>query len=124
MSATKKATPDGLGPHAVLLVAVSEKPFQQAAAYVRSHGTVVPIGLPAHANLSANIFDFVTRMVTIKGSYVGNRADTAEALEFFRRGGISAPFKVQPLDTLPEVYEQMEAGKITGRIVLKIPDPE
>ena len=25
------ATKDGLGPHAVLLVAVSEKPFQQAA---------------------------------------------------------------------------------------------
>jgi alcohol dehydrogenase, propanol-preferring len=27
----KAATEDGLGPHAVVLVAVSEKPFQQAA---------------------------------------------------------------------------------------------
>jgi len=27
----KAATQDGLGPHAVILVAVSEKPFQQAA---------------------------------------------------------------------------------------------
>ena len=27
----KAATEDGLGPHAVLLLAVSEKPFQQAA---------------------------------------------------------------------------------------------
>lgn len=27
----KKATEDGLGPHAVILVAVQEKPFQQAA---------------------------------------------------------------------------------------------
>ena len=27
----KAATPDGLGPHAVLLVAVNEKPFQEAA---------------------------------------------------------------------------------------------
>jgi propanol-preferring alcohol dehydrogenase len=27
----KAATPDGLGPHAVILVAVNEKPFQQAA---------------------------------------------------------------------------------------------
>lgn len=35
------ATEDGLGPHAVLLVAVNEKPFQQAAEYVRPHGTVV-----------------------------------------------------------------------------------
>lgn len=34
------ATADGLGPHAVILVAVNEKPFQQAAEYVRPRGTV------------------------------------------------------------------------------------
>jgi propanol-preferring alcohol dehydrogenase len=45
------ATPDGLGPHAVLLVAVNEKPFQQAAEYVRPRGTVICIGLPAGAYL-------------------------------------------------------------------------
>jgi alcohol dehydrogenase, propanol-preferring len=32
----KVATGDGLGPHAVLLVAVNEKPFQQAAEVCRS----------------------------------------------------------------------------------------
>lgn len=31
VSDVKAATEDGLGPHAVLLVAVNEKPFQQAA---------------------------------------------------------------------------------------------
>jgi propanol-preferring alcohol dehydrogenase len=31
VSDVKAATADGLGPHAVLLVAVAEKPFQQAA---------------------------------------------------------------------------------------------
>lgn len=35
-------------------------------------------------------------MVTIKGSYVGNRRDAAEAIEFYRRGVISIPFKVSP----------------------------
>jgi len=33
------ATEDGLGPHAVILVATSEKPFQQAAEYVRPRGS-------------------------------------------------------------------------------------
>merc|ERR1712000_501506 len=37
----KAATYDGQGPAAALLVAVQEKPFQQAAAYVRSKGVVV-----------------------------------------------------------------------------------
>lgn len=36
----RAATDDGFGPHAVLLVAAAEKPFQQAAEYVRPHGTV------------------------------------------------------------------------------------
>ncbi|KIW00513.1 alcohol dehydrogenase 1 [Verruconis gallopava] len=112
------ATEDGLGPHAVLLVAVNEKPFQQAAEYVRPRGTVVCIGLPAGAYLKAPVFESVIRMITIKGSYVGNRKDTQEALDFFRRGLIKAPFKVVGLSQLQEVYDLMQKGQIAGRYVL------
>ena len=114
----KEATPDGLGPHAVLLLAVSEKPFQQATEYVRSRGTVVCIGLPANAYLKAPVFDTVIRMINIKGSYVGNRQDTQEAIDFFQRGLIKVPFKTVGLSQLQEVYELMEAGKIVGRYVV------
>lgn len=76
----KAATEDGLGPHAVLLLAVSEKPFEQAADYIRPRGSVVMLGMPAGAYLRAPVFESVIKMVTIKGSYVGNRRDTAEAL--------------------------------------------
>jgi len=112
------ATPDGLGPHAVLLVAVNERPFQQAAEYVRPRGTVVCIGLPANAYLKAPVFESVIRMVTIKGSYVGNRKDTSEAIDFFRRGLIKAPYKIVGLKDLPKVYELMQGGKIAGRYVV------
>jgi len=114
----KGATEDGLGPHAVLLVAVSEKPFQQATEYVRPHGTVVVIGLPAGAFVRAPVFDTVIRMITIKGSYVGNRRDTAEAIEFYRRGLIKAPFKTIPMSKLQTVYDQMHDGTINGRYVV------
>lgn len=112
------ATPDGLGPHAVLLVAVNEKPFQQAAEYVRPRGTVVCIGLPAGAYLKAPVFESVIKMVTIKGSYVGNRKDSAEAIEFYARGLIKAPYKVVGLSELKSVYEKMQKGEIAGRYVL------
>ncbi|TWU79001.1 alcohol dehydrogenase [Metarhizium rileyi] len=114
----KGATTDRLGPHAVLLVAVTEKPFQQATQYVRSKGTVVCLGLPANAKLSAPVFDTVIRMINIKGSYVGNRADTAEAIEFYRRGLINAPFKTVGLSQLQHVYDLMKDGKIAGRYVV------
>jgi len=112
------ATQDGQGPHAVILVAVQEKPFQQAAEYVRPRGTVVCIGLPANAFLKASVFSTVARMITIKGSYVGNRRDSAEAIEFFRRGVISIPFKTVGLSQLEDVYELMMKGAIAGRYVL------
>ncbi|KAI4131027.1 MAG: hypothetical protein LQ338_001440 [Usnochroma carphineum] len=112
------ATEDGMGPHAVLLVAVSEKPFQQAAEYVRPRGTVVALGMPAGAFLKAPVFQTVVQMKTIKGSYVGNRKDTAEALDFFKRGLIKAPFKTIGMSKLQEVYDMMQEGKIAGRYVV------
>ncbi|KAL9082525.1 MAG: hypothetical protein Q9159_006351 [Coniocarpon cinnabarinum] len=114
----QSATEDGLGPHAVLLVAVSEKPFQQAAEYVRPRGTVVCIGLPAGAMLRAPVFESVIKMVTIKGSYVGSRKDTSEALDFYKRGLIKAPYKIVGLSELQSVYDMMQKGQIAGRYVV------
>lgn len=96
-----------MGAHAVILLAVAEKPFQQATEYVRSHGSVVAIGLPGNAFLKAPVFSTVVRMINIKGSYVGNRQDGAEALNFFARGLIKAPFKTAALKDLPEIFELM-----------------
>lgn len=117
IESVKKHT-GGLGAHAVILLAVSEKPFQQATEYCRSRGTVVCVGLPAGAKITAGVFSTVVRMLTIRGSYVGNRLDTQEAIDFFARGLISAPYKVGKLSELPKVYELMEKGQIAGRYVL------
>lgn len=114
----KAATPHGYGPNAVILLAVSEGPFQQATEYVRSHGTVICIGMPAGAYVRAPVFDTVVRMITIRGSYVGNRLDTAEAIEFFRLGLIKSPFRIAGLSELPGIFEQMSAGAIVGRYVV------
>jgi len=78
----------------------------------------VCIGLPAGAFLKAPVFDTVIKMITIRGSYVGNRKDTAEAIDFFRRGLIKAPFKVVGLSELQHVYDLMRKGEVVGRYVL------
>jgi propanol-preferring alcohol dehydrogenase len=114
----KAATEDQLGPHAAILVAVSEKPFQQAAEYVRPRGVVVMMGMPAGAYYRGPVFESVVKMVTIKGSYVGNRRDTAEALDFFRRGLIEVPTTVIGMSELQKVYKLMHENKIAGRYVV------
>ena len=47
-----------------------------------------------------------------------NRRDTQEALDFYRRGLIKAPFKVVGLSELQQVYDLMHKGQIAGRYVL------
>jgi alcohol dehydrogenase, propanol-preferring len=75
------------------------------------------IGMPVSAFLRAPVFKTILE-ITIKGSYVGNRRDTAEALEFFQEGVIDAPFKVVWMSKLQEVYDMMEKGEIVGRYVV------
>ncbi|WPK25093.1 hypothetical protein PUMCH_002395 [Australozyma saopauloensis] len=106
------------GPHGVINVSVSERAMQQSVEYVRSTGTVVLVGLPAGAKVVAPVFESVVKSVNIRGSYVGNRADSAEAIDFFSRGLIKCPIKIVGLSELPEVYELMEQGKILGRYVV------
>lgn len=106
------------GPHGVINVSVSEAAISLSTEYVRPCGTVVLVGLPANAYVKSEVFSHVVKSINIKGSYVGNRVDTREALDFFSRGLIKSPIKIVGLSELPKVYDLMEKGKILGRYVV------
>lgn len=105
------------GPHGVINVSVSEAAINASTKYVRPTGTVILVGLPV-AVIKSDVFSHVIKSINIKGSYVGNRADTREALEFFSRGLVRSPITVVGLSELPNVYELMEKSKILGRYVV------
>lgn len=84
--------------------------------YCRSRGAVVCVGLPAKARISAEVFPTVVRMITIKGSYVGNRLDTQEAIDFFKRGLIKAPFKIAKLSELTKVFIDIYSITLQKRV--------
>jgi propanol-preferring alcohol dehydrogenase len=106
------------GPHAVINLATAEKPMNQSCEYVRTRGTVVLVALPKDAKVRVDVFQAVARSLTLKGSYVGNRKDTEEALEIFTRGQVHIPIEIQPLSALPGVFRRMREGRVNGRIVL------
>ncbi|ORY06861.1 GroES-like protein [Basidiobolus meristosporus CBS 931.73] len=110
----------GGGSHGVLLLSPAEKPFQQAVDYTRRWGTVACIALPAGAKGTFPVFDLVLQRLTIRGSIVGNRQDLAEALDFAARGKVRCHYKVMDLEKIPQIYEDMHAGKIAGRIILDL----
>ena len=106
------------GAHGVINVSVSEAAIEASTKYVRANGTSVLVGMPAGAVCRSDVFDHVVKSISIVGSYVGNRADTREAIDFFARGLVRSPIKIAPLSDLPEIFEMMEKGQIVGRYVV------
>ncbi|ODQ82074.1 hypothetical protein BABINDRAFT_165569 [Babjeviella inositovora NRRL Y-12698] len=106
------------GPHGVINVSVSEAAINSSCDFVRPTGTIVLVGLPAGAVIKSSVFTQVVKSYSIKGSYVGNRADTAEAIDFFVRDKVKSPIKIVGLSQLASVYELMEKGQILGRYVV------
>ncbi|GAA5875456.1 hypothetical protein JCM16303_000633 [Sporobolomyces ruberrimus] len=110
---------DGVGPHAAVVAAAGAAAYEQALEYIRPTGTLVAVGLPPDTFIKANVFFTVFHSKRIVGSYVGNRQDAVEALDFAARGKVEARIEVVPLSQLTEVYERMEKGQLAGRVVLK-----
>ena len=107
------------GAHGVLVTAVSPSAFAQALRIVRRKGTVSLVGLPP-GEFPAPIFDVVLKRITIRGSIVGTRQDLAEAIAFAAEGKVRAHIHEAPLEDVNRVLQDLEAGTIDGRIVLRL----
>jgi propanol-preferring alcohol dehydrogenase len=109
----------GGGAHGVLVTAVSPPAFAQALRMVRRKGTVALVGLPP-GDFPTPIFDVVLKRITIRGSIVGTRADLAEAIAFAAEGKVRAHLHEARLDEINRVLSELKAGKIDGRVVLRL----
>jgi propanol-preferring alcohol dehydrogenase len=107
------------GAHGVLVTAVSPGAFAQALRMVRRKGTVSLVGLPP-GDFGTPIFDVVLKRITIRGSIVGTREDLAEAIQFAAEGKVRAHIHEAPLAEINRVLCDLKAGKVDGRIVLRL----
>ena len=107
----------GGGAHGALVTAVSPAAFSQAIHMVRRKGTIALVGLPP-GDFATPIFDVVLGRVTIRGSIVGGRQDLAEALEFAAEGKVHSHYHEMKLEDINQVFSDMEAGKLDGRMVM------
>ncbi len=115
-AAVKKAT-DG-GAHGVLITAPSLPAFKQGVGMTRKHGICVLVGIPP-GDFPVPLFDVVADCISIRGSFVGNREDLAEALSFAAEGKVKADIELQPLSAINAVFKRLEAGDVPARVVLK-----
>jgi D-arabinose 1-dehydrogenase-like Zn-dependent alcohol dehydrogenase len=86
---------------------------------LRKGGRLVIVGLYGGA-LSVPLPFMPQRSLTIQGSYVGTLEELHEVLALGRAGKVPPiPLDVRPLDAAPEALDDLRAGRVTGRIVLK-----
>jgi propanol-preferring alcohol dehydrogenase len=110
------------GGHGVLITAPSLPAFKQGVAMTRKRGTCVLVGLPP-GDFPLPLFDVVANCITIRGSFVGNREDMAEALAFGADGRVKADIEPEKLTAINDVFRRLKEGKVAGRVVLDFVDP-
>jgi alcohol dehydrogenase, propanol-preferring len=115
IAAVKKAT--GGGAHGVLITSPSLSAFKQGVGMTRKHGTCVLVGIPP-GEFPMPLFDVVAQCITVRGSFVGNRRDLAEALAFAAAGKVKADIELQPLAAINTVLDRLASGNVASRVVL------
>lgn len=105
------------GAHAAVVTAVSKVAFNSAVNAVRACGKVVAVGLPSET-MDLNIPRLVLDGIEVVGSLVGTRKDLEEAFQFGAEGLVVPVVHKRCLHEVQDVFEEMEQGKIQGRMVI------
>ena len=123
---TAKAVTDltnGLGAQAVIVCTAANGAYGTAPMMLKHGGTVVCVGVPEGDMVPiATAFPglIVMKSLKIVGSAVGNRKEAIDTLEMAARGIVKTHYKVEKMDNLNQIFEDMHAMKLQGRVVLDL----
>lgn len=118
-AATQVLAESGGGAYAALDFVGAESSFNFAQGIVRRGGKVVVVGLFGGA-LQMPLFMLPFRALSLLGSYVGSLAEAKEMLALVKAGRIDPiPITERPLDAATQTLDDLRAGKIVGRVVLR-----
>lgn len=107
----------------MIVTAGNATAFSHACEMLRVGGTLCCVGIPpGRPHLETPISMIVIKGLKITGNLVGSLSECMEAVELVRRGVVKPNVVVRPFRELSKVYEEMEKGDISGRIVLKVAD--
>jgi len=113
----------GIGVQAVVVLTASNAAYASAPLMIKYGGRVVCVGLPeGELKPIATAFPsiLVAKAQSIVGVAVGNKKDAIDVLDMAARGIVKTHFRIEKMDKLTEVFQEMEQGKLHGRVVLDL----
>jgi propanol-preferring alcohol dehydrogenase len=105
------------GADAAIVLTGSPAAIQQAFRSLKRGGTLIASGLST-SQYELPIVDTVLKGVSIRGSYLGTRADLKEVFRLAQSGVGRPHIEVHALDAAPALFEAMRRGDILGRAVV------
>jgi propanol-preferring alcohol dehydrogenase len=106
------------GADAAIVLTGSPAAIQQAFRALKRTGTLITSGLSTNS-YELPIVDTVLKGISIRGSYLGTRADLDEVFRLALSGVGRAHIEKYPLEAAPELFETMRRGEIMGRAVVE-----
>lgn len=113
----------GLGVQAAIVLTAANGAYASAPQMIKFGGRVVCVGLPeGDMQPIATAFPqvLVAKAQSIVGVAVGNRKEAIETLEMAARGVVKTHLKVEKLENLTQIFEDMHAMKLQGRVVVDL----
>lgn len=105
------------GAHVALVTSGSKAAYETALRSLRRAGTLVIVGMTPEP-IPLNIQAMLAGEYKIVASTVGTRKDLEEVLALASSGGVKCHFQTGTLEHINEYFADMQAGKLSGRIVL------
>ena len=105
------------GADAAIVLTGSPAAVQQAFRSLKRTGTLITSGLSTNS-YELPMVDTVLKGISIRGSYLGTRADLEEVFRLAQSGVGRAHIETHALDQAPELFERMRRGEILGRAVV------
>ncbi|GGM77474.1 zinc-dependent alcohol dehydrogenase [Dactylosporangium sucinum] len=107
------------GADVAVVLAATEKPFEQALRSLARGGRLVCVGLPAGGSIPVPIFDTVLGGRSVIGSIVGTRQDLAEVFALHAAGRTRVISRTRKLDEVNACFEEILAGRVPARLVFE-----
>ncbi|UKZ81535.1 hypothetical protein TrVFT333_009307 [Trichoderma virens FT-333] len=99
----------------------SSKAYTQAFSSLCFRGTLVCIGVPQNPlSFAPNLSAMVGQELRIISAKTSNRVDVKECLSLAARGFIKCHYQIQKMNELTNVFKDMQAGLVEGRVILDL----
>jgi len=104
------------GAHVAVVTSAAKKAYDMAFFAMRASGTLMVVGMPAE---DLSFPAILMREMRIMSAATGTREDVREVLDLAAAGRVKCQVETRTLGQVNDVFEEMRAAKITGRIVFK-----